>query len=135
MIKDATVPPGGTEEQEGRGGRWTITVSDMCPKNFTEGAHVPLNTLITILILPVAEGLGKFEIASTYYEQANNWKNLWREISNNGSTGFIMPRNADGSWADTINCDLNDAPQESINYHPLARIGPLRLLVVYFLRS
>ena len=37
----------------------TITVLDMCPKAFTEGAHVPLNTLITILILPLwPRGLG-----------------------------------------------------------------------------
>ena len=35
-----------------------------------------------------------------------------------------MPRNADGSWVDTINCDLNDAPRESIDYHPLARDWP-----------
>ena len=53
MIKDATVPPGGTEEQEGEEDLRTITVLDMCPKTFTEVAHALLNTLITILILPL----------------------------------------------------------------------------------
>ena len=125
MIKDATVPPGGTEEQEGRGGLADYNSIGYVSQNFHRGGTRTVEYAYNDFnIASVAEGLGKFEIASIYYEQANNWENLWREISNNGSTGFIMPRNADGSWVDTIDCDLNDAPQESINYHPLARDWP-----------
>ena len=125
MLKDATVPPGGTEEQEGRGGLTDYNRIGYVSQNFHRGGTRTVEYAYNDFnIATVAKGLGKLEIASRYYDQANNWQNLWRDISNNGSTGFIMPRNADGSWVDTINCDLNDAPRESIDYHPLARDWP-----------
>ena len=125
MLKDATVPPGGTEEQEGRGGLTDYNRIGYVSQNFHRGGTRTVEYAYNDFnIATVAKGLGKLEIASKYYDQANNWQNLWRDISNNGSTGFIMPRHADGSWVDTINCDLNDAPRESIDYHPLARDWP-----------
>ena len=125
MLKDATVPPGGTEEQEGRGGLTDYNRIGYVSQNFHRGGTRTVEYAYNDFnIATVAKGLGKLEIASRYYDQANNWQNLWRDISNNGSTGFIMPRHADGSWVDTINCDLNDAPRESIDYHPLARDWP-----------
>ena len=125
MLKDATVPPGGTEEQEGRGGLTDYNRIGYVSQNFHRGGTRTVEYAYNDFnIATVAKGLGKLEIASRYYDQANNWQNLWRDIINNGSTGFIMPRNADGSWVDTINCDLNDAPRESIDYHPLARDWP-----------
>jgi len=48
----------------------------------------------------VAKGLGKDSIAQKYTKRSENWTNLWRPIEDEGFTGFIMPRNADGTWWD-----------------------------------
>ena len=48
----------------------------------------------------VAKGLGKDSTAQKYILRSGNWQNLWRPVSDEGFTGFIMPRNPDGTWWD-----------------------------------
>lgn len=125
MIKDATIPPGNLEEQEGRGGLPDYNtlgyVSQRYPRGGTRTMEYAYNDFV---LASVAEGLGKEETYQHYLSQSDNWQNLWRDVEDNGSRGFIMPRNADGSWVETIYCNLPDSPDESIDYHPLARDWP-----------
>jgi predicted alpha-1,2-mannosidase len=125
MIKDATIPPGNLEEQEGRGGLPDYNtlgyVSQSYPRGGTRTMEYAYNDFV---LASVAEGLGKEETYQHYLSQSDNWQNLWRDVEDNGSRGFIMPRNADGSWVETIYCNLPDSPDESIDYHPLARDWP-----------
>lgn len=125
MIKDATVPPGGTEEQEGRGGLPDYNSLGYVSQNYPRGGTRTMEYAYNDFTLAqVAENLGEGATAEHYLAQSDNWQNLWRDVENNGSRGFIMPRNADGSWVDTIFCNLEDSPEESIDYHPLARDWP-----------
>ena len=42
-------------------------------------------------------------LAARFLRQSGNWKNLWRrDYENNGFRGFIMPRDRDGRWLDSI---------------------------------
>jgi predicted alpha-1,2-mannosidase len=45
-------------------------------------------------IAQFAQALGDSEKFATYSRRAGNWSNLY-----NGATGYIQPRNSDGSWA------------------------------------
>ncbi len=49
----------------------------------------------------VAAALGKTEDAETYLARSRQWENLWNpDVENDGFKGFIMPREADGTWVD-----------------------------------
>ncbi len=49
----------------------------------------------------LAKDLGTEEDYEKYLERSNNWTNLWNpDAIYRGYTGFITPRNADGSWVD-----------------------------------
>lgn len=47
----------------------------------------------------MAKDLGTKEDYEKYLARSNSWTNIWREdVSNNGYSGFIWPKNEDGSW-------------------------------------
>ncbi len=51
------------------------------------------------LAAQMAKGLGDTENYEKWLERSNSWTNIWNEdIVNNGYTGFIWPKAADGSW-------------------------------------
>ncbi len=53
----------------------------------------------------LAKDLGTQEDYEKYLERSNNWTNLWNEDAKfNKYTGFITPRNSDGSW---VNIDIS----------------------------
>jgi predicted alpha-1,2-mannosidase len=52
----------------------------------------------------VAKGLGENGTFQRYLNQSDNWKNLWRPVSDEGFVGFIMPRDTRGNWIDSILC-------------------------------
>ncbi|WYZ46396.1 hypothetical protein EsH8_IX_000621 [Colletotrichum jinshuiense] len=50
-------------------------------------------------IYQVAKGLGLSDVASKYLERSRNWRNHWNEnMTALGYSGFMGPRNADGSF-------------------------------------
>jgi predicted alpha-1,2-mannosidase len=52
----------------------------------------------------VAKGLGRTTDYTTYLERSRKWVNLWNpDAQSDGYNGFIVPKNADGTW---INIDL-----------------------------
>lgn len=47
----------------------------------------------------VASGLGKTDDARRYFARSQKWENLWNPATeSDGFTGFMMPRQADGTW-------------------------------------
>ncbi len=51
------------------------------------------------LAAQMAKGLGDMDNYEKWLERSNSWTNIWNEdIVNNGYTGFIWPKAADGSW-------------------------------------
>ena len=47
----------------------------------------------------VAKGMGDEESYEKWLARSGNWQNIWNPgIENNGYTGFIWPRSADGEW-------------------------------------
>jgi putative alpha-1,2-mannosidase len=55
----------------------------------------------------VAKGLGKTSDADKYLKRSRNWRNHWdKTATSNNHSGFVVPRNADGSFVpqDPLNC-------------------------------
>ncbi|KAJ4325519.1 hypothetical protein N0V94_000662 [Neodidymelliopsis sp. IMI 364377] len=66
----------------------------------------------------VAAGLGKTEEAQTYFNRSRNWRNHWNlNATSEGHAGFVVPRQANGSFipqdpADCGGCYWGDAYYE-----------------------
>src|SRR5665648_943276 len=50
----------------------------------------------------VAQGIKRNGEYGRFIKQSDNWQNLWRDVEDNGSRGFIMPKDANGNWIDCI---------------------------------
>ncbi len=100
MLKNAEVPPGGNEQQEGRGGLRDYNTLGYVSFDFERsGSRTVEYANCDYAIATLAEGLGKKDIAKKYYEQSSNWKHLWRDDYEDRNTkGFIYPRLPDGNW-------------------------------------
>ena len=108
MLKDATVPSE-RERREGRAGlKWYNTIGYI-PWWFSHaGSRTVDHCFCDYAISVLAEGLGRDDVAEKYREQSHNWLNLFRkDVSEDDVTGYIMPRNEDGSWPDEFPLDLN----------------------------
>ena len=128
MLKDATVPPGGNEEKEGRGGLTDYNTLGYVSDNFVRAGNRTLEYAYDDYCLAqVAKGLGFITEYRRFMSQADNWQNLWREVEDHGSTGFIMPRDATGNWIDSIHCDGATSRQHDIQYTPLTKDWPVCL--------
>lgn len=47
----------------------------------------------------IARGLGRQDLYDQYTKASGDWVNLWNpNVTNTGFSGFIQPRNANGSW-------------------------------------
>ncbi len=108
MLKDADVPPGGNEEQEGRGGLMDYNSLGYVSTDFVRsGTRTVEYAYNDFCIARVAKGLGETEVFNRFSKQANNWQNLWRPYTSHGAAGFIMPRNSKGAWIDSFACTVN----------------------------
>jgi predicted alpha-1,2-mannosidase len=99
MLKDAEVPPPDSHK-EGRGG-----LADYNSKGYVtlrderSGSRTMEYAYDDFAIATVARGLGRTAEFETYSGRAGNWRSLWDSwLSAEGVTGFIRPRNADGSF-------------------------------------
>lgn len=128
MLKDATIPPGGNEEKEGRGGLTDYNSLGYVSNNFVRAGNRTLEYAYNDFCLAqVAKGLNRMGEYRRFLKQSDNWQNLWRDIEDHGSRGFIMPRDASGNWIDSIQCDMSDGRQSYIPYTPLAQDWPICL--------
>lgn len=70
----------------------------------------------------VAAGLGKAEDAAKYLRRSRNWRNHWNSNAETlGETGFMVPRNGDGSFVETDplscgGCYWGDAYYQGLPY-------------------
>ena len=126
MLKNATVPPGGKEEKEGRGGLTDYNTLGYISDRFVRAGNRTMEYAFNdYCIATVAKGLENTEVYQQYLNQSENWKNLWRNVEDHGSKGFIMPKDADGNWIDTIYCNGAKATEDYVLYTPLAKEWPI----------
>ena len=126
MIHDATVPPGGNEEAEGRGGLREYLELGYIPHGIPRAGNRTVEySLCDFAIAQVAGRLGKDDIADKYMKQSESWKNLWRpDYEHDGAKGFIMPRDAQGNWLDSIPFGHSKHQHPKFRYTPLTFEGP-----------
>ncbi len=100
MLKNAEVPPGGSERQYGRGGLLDYNTIGYVSTDFERaGSRTMEYAYNDYCIAMVAKGLGKDSISRKYLKRSSNWENLWKaDVASNGIKGFIWPRKKDGSW-------------------------------------
>ncbi|MBP2830672.1 GH92 family glycosyl hydrolase [Aquimarina sp. U1-2] len=100
MLKNAEIPPGGNEQQEGRGGLHDYNTVGYVSTDFERSCSRTVEYAnCDYAIATLAKGLGKDKIAQQYFKKSNNWKNLWRDdYKDRNTTGFIYPRLSNGDW-------------------------------------
>lgn len=126
MLKDATVPPGGNEEAEGRGGLIPYLELGYIPHGIDRAGNRTVEySYCDYAIALVAKGLGKEDLYQRYLKQSENWKNLWRgDYEHEGAKGFIMPRDKEGNWLDSIPFGHSTRMQPKFKYTPVTFEGP-----------
>ncbi len=126
MLKDATVPPGGNEEKEGRGGLTDYNRLGYVSTDFVRAGNRTLEYAYDDYCLAtVARGIKRKGEYWRFIKQSDNWQNLWRDIDDHGSNGFIMPKDAHGNWVDSIQCDASNGRITYIPYTPVAQDWPI----------
>lgn len=126
MLKDAMLPPGGNEEKEGRGGLTDYNRLGYVSNNFVRAGNRTLEYAYDDYCLAsVANGIKRHGEGLRFFKQSDNWQNLWRDIEDNGSQGFIMPKDAHGNWIDSIQCNESNGRINYIKYSPLAQDWPI----------
>jgi predicted alpha-1,2-mannosidase len=126
MLKDATIPPGGNEEKEGRGGLLDYLRLGYVPFGTDRAGNRTIDYAYNDYnIATVAKGLDHTEIYNQYIKQADNWQNLWRsDYVNNGATGFIMPKDASGNWVDDVVFGESKIQKPTYRYTPVITESP-----------
>ncbi len=125
MLKDALVPPGGKQEKEGRGGLTDYNKLGYISNKYVRAGNRTLEYAYDDYCLAqVAWELNRKDEYYRFIEQANNWQNLWRDIDDHGSNGFIMPKDAQGNWIDSIPCTIENGRRNYVRYTPLSREWP-----------
>ncbi|MCR5313555.1 MAG: GH92 family glycosyl hydrolase, partial [Bacteroidaceae bacterium] len=103
MLKDATVAPK-DDEAEGRGGLDEYNSLGYVPYGVARGGNRTVEyAFCDWAIAQVAKHFGKDDLYSRYMAQSGRWKNLWRnDYVHDGAKGFIMPRDKNGAWLDSV---------------------------------
>ena len=104
MLKDGDADPGADHEKHGRGGLNHYLSLGYIPYGIDRAGNRTVEYAFNdYCIAQVADGLGKKHIADRYMQRSQNWKNLWRsDYEYDGMRGFIMPKDADGQWLDSV---------------------------------
>ena len=126
MLKDATIPPGGNEEAEGRGGLIPYLELGYIPYGIPRAGNRTIEySYCDYAIALVAKGLGKTDLYQQYLKQSSNWKNLWRaDYEHAGVKGFILPRDKEGNWLDKIPFGNSHIQKPTFTYTPVTFEGP-----------
>lgn len=126
MLHDATVPPGGNEEKEGRGGLTYYNTLGYIPYGIDRAGNRTIEYAFDdYCIAVVADALGYDDVTAEYRKKAGNWKNLWRkDYEFDGMKGFIMPRDAQGQWLDSVPWGKSKVFHPRIPYTPTTKVAP-----------
>ena len=76
-------------------------------------------------IAQVAKGLQHPDLYEKYMKRSANWRNLWRsDYEWQGMRGFIMPRDAEGRWLDSVPWGKSKVYHPLIPYRPDTKVAP-----------
>ncbi|MBR4919965.1 MAG: GH92 family glycosyl hydrolase [Prevotella sp.] len=126
MLKDAEVDPGADHEKHGRGGLKEYTTLGYIPYGIDRaGTRTIEYAYDDYCIAEVAKGLGRTDIFNHYLKQSANWKNLWRsDYEWDDVKGYIMPRDAEGRWLDSVPWGKSKVFHPTIPYTPITKVAP-----------
>ena len=126
MLKDAEVDPGADHEKQGRGGLKEYTELGYIPYGIDRaGTRTIEYAYDDYCIAEVAKGLGRMDIYDRYLQQSANWKNLWRsDYEWDDVKGYIMPRDAEGRWLDSVPWGKSKMFHPQIPYTPVTKVAP-----------
>ena len=131
MLKDGEQDPGADHEKHGRGGLTEYQQLGYVPYGIDRaGTRTVEYAFCDWCIAQVAQGLGYDEIAKKYEHRSRNWRNLWRaDYEYDGMQGFIMPKDEQGQWLDSVPWGNRSAlktqlPTHVIPYTPTTKVAP-----------
>jgi len=126
MLKDAEVDPGADHEKHGRGGLKEYLEYGYLPYGIDRaGTRTIEYAYNDYCIALVAKGLGRMEIYERYLKQSQNWKNLWRaDYEWDDVKGYIMPKDAQGRWLDSVPWGKSKVYHPLIPYTPITKVAP-----------
>ena len=126
MLKDAEVDPGADHEKHGRGGLKEYTSLGYIPYGIDRAGNRTIEYAYNdYCIALVAKGLGRMDIYEQYLQQSQNWKNLWRsDYEWDGVKGYIMPKDAEGHWLDSVPWGHSKVYHPQIPYTPITKVAP-----------
>lgn len=128
MVKDAEVPPA-DDEKEGRGGLAEYNRLGYIPYGTPRaGTRTVEYSYDDWCIALLARGLGREDLHVKYMARSRNWRNLWRaDYEWQGMRGFIMPRDAQGRWLDSVPWGRSQLFHPHISYRPDTNAAPWNL--------
>ena len=126
MLKDAEVDPGADHEKHGRGGLKEYLEYGYLPYGIDRaGTRTIEYAYNDYCIALVAKGLGRMDIYERYLKQSENWKNLWRsDYEWDDVKGYIMPKDAQGRWLDSVPWGKSKVYHPLIPYTPITKVAP-----------
>jgi putative alpha-1,2-mannosidase len=126
MLKDAEADPGAEHEKHGRGGLLEYQKYGYIPYGIDRaGTRTIEYAYDDYCIAEVAKGLGRMDIYERYLKQSANWKNLWRsDYEWDDVKGYIMPRDANGRWLDSVPWGKSKVLHPQIPYTPITKVAP-----------
>jgi len=126
MLKDAEADPGADHEKHGRGGLREYTTLGYLPYGIDRaGTRTIEYAYNDYCIAEVAKGLGRQDVYAHYLKQSGNWRNLWRsDYEWDDVKGYIMPRDAQGRWLDSVPWGHSKVFHPTIHYTPVTKVAP-----------
>ena len=125
MLKDATVAPV-DDEKEGRGGLAEYNRLGYIPYGIDRAGNRTVEYAFNDwCIAQVARGLGKKAVYKEYMAKSRSWRNLWRkDYEWDGMRGFILPKDAEGHWLDSVPWGRSKVFRPTIPYTPVTKVAP-----------
>ena len=126
MLKDATVDPGADHEKHGRGGLTEYNRLGYIPYGIDRAGNRTMEyAFCDWCIAQVARGLGQKALAREYLKKSRSWRNLWRkDYEWDGMRGFILPKDAQGRWLDSVPWGHSKVFHPTIPYTPVTKVAP-----------
>lgn len=143
MLKDAEVPPTDADnysnlplgsaireslaaEKHGRGGLKEYNSLGYIPYCIDRAGNRTVEySYDDWCIAQVAKGLHHPDLYEKYMKRSGNWRNLWRsDYEWQGMRGFIMPRDAQGRWLDSVPWGKSKVYHPLIPYRPDTKVAP-----------
>ena len=143
MVKDAEVPPMDVDndgdlsldsalreslaaEKHGRGGLKEYNTLGYIPYGIDRAGNRTVEySYDDWCIAQVAKGLLRNDLYEKYMKRSGNWRNLWRsDYEWQGMRGFVMPRDAEGRWLDSVPWGKSKVYHPLIPYRPDTKVAP-----------